>query len=120
MNRKEYFSILALAVLAGLVGGAVSIWAFMEDSVFAQKTIQPSKSIRAERFEVMDSDGKLRIALGLLPLDTAPQGSPSLRLFGKDGKLRAVLDLAPTLNDLPGMAFYDKDGNVVWSTPSIR
>jgi hypothetical protein len=48
--------------------------------VFAEKTPQETKIIRAEKFEVVDKDGKVRGELGL-----RSDGVPVLRLYDEDG-----------------------------------
>jgi hypothetical protein len=67
------------------------------------------KVVRAERFELMDSTGKLRAVLGL-----TESGQPALGLWDQDGKARAVLGLraGPGLADEPGLWLSDHDGKV--------
>ena|SRR3972149_2312968 len=63
MNRKEYWLMLMLAVVAGMVGGAMSSRIFIGVPVFAQKPAEPAKVITAEEFRLIDKDGKLRAML---------------------------------------------------------
>jgi hypothetical protein len=51
------------------------------------KTAAP-KVVRAQKFEVVDAQGRVRATLGLLP-----DGSPSLELTDEQGKTRAQLSL---------------------------
>jgi hypothetical protein len=51
------------------------------------KTATP-KVVRAQKFEVVDAQGRVRATLGLLP-----DGSPSLELTDEQGKTRAQLSL---------------------------
>jgi len=99
MNKKQYVLTVALAVVAGLLGGVVSSFLFMGTPVFAQKTEIP-EVIRAKSFEVVDKDGKRRAALGMV------FGEPSLALFDKNDKRRALLSL---LDGEPGLYLYDKN-----------
>jgi len=65
MDKKQYTLTVTLAVVAGLVGGVVSSWLFVGTPVFAQKT-EVAWVIKANRFTVVDEDGKERAALTLL------------------------------------------------------
>ncbi len=117
MNRKQSGLIMVLATLAGFVGGVLASLFLISEPAFAEKKPARIKASQSERFEVVDSNGKVRMVMGLSPSDTAPQGSPSIKLFDKDGRLRALMDLAPTLGDMPTMGFYDADGNIIWKAP---
>jgi hypothetical protein len=63
MNR-QHTSTVILALIAGLVGGMVSSQFFVKQLVVDKKKPPHEKVIRAEKFEVVDSDGKLRAVLG--------------------------------------------------------
>jgi hypothetical protein len=64
MNCKQSGLLVALALIAGFVGGSASNWFFMGEPVFAQKPSQPPEVIRAKRFEVVDTAGNTRAILG--------------------------------------------------------
>ena len=64
-----------------------------------------AKVVRAAQFQVVDSQGEVRAALGLLP-----DGTPSLALREKDGTLRAALVLPGRLDGAPGLVLFDKEG----------
>lgn len=111
MSRKHYSLMLVLAVIAGLVGGAVSSWFFMGERAFAQKTPQHIKEITAEEFRLVDSNGKTQ-ALLLASMSSGPvllffdetqarvmlllhsDGSPEFSLLDKNGTPNAKLQLA--------------------------
>ena len=101
MDKRQYMLTVALAVVAGLVGGVVSSWLFMGAPVVTQKTPQVAEVVGAERFEVVDKDGKLRAALWL------DNGEPNLVLADKTGKIRAKLSLA---DGKPALWLADKNG----------
>ncbi len=105
MNRKQYVLIVALSVVAGLVGGVVSSWFFVGTPVFAQKTPQVAEVIRAKRFEVVDKKGQPRAALSV-----TEAGEPSLRLRDKKGQIRATLYLPDTGG--PSFSLGDKNGQL--------
>ncbi|MGH7273001.1 MAG: hypothetical protein ACREIQ_00890, partial [Nitrospiria bacterium] len=79
MSRKQYSLLLALAMLSGLVGGAVSSRFFIGEPVFAQRPApepvtfpqyiasKPAEVVRAHKFELVDRDGKTRASLELGP-----------------------------------------------------
>jgi len=58
MNKKQWRSMLLLAMLAGFVGGMVVSWLFANQPVFAEKRFEPAKVIEAQEFRLMDRDGK--------------------------------------------------------------
>jgi len=103
MNKRQYAVMLALAVVAGLLGGMVSNFLFVGTPVFAQKTPQVAEVIRAGRFEVVDKDGKVRALLSLV------DGEPGLLLRDKDGKGGVGLALGGAGRG-SGLSFRDKDG----------
>ncbi len=94
MNRKEYWWMLALAVLAGLVGGMALNWIFMGDPGFAQKQEEQAKVIRAQKFELVDKDGNVKASL-----DMSRDGSPGLLLNNHNSYvvLSASSKLGPSL-----------------------
>jgi hypothetical protein len=89
------------AVMGGLVGGAVASRLAPGTVVCAQPPSAPEKVIRAEQFEVLDKDGKVRATL-----TAQDDKGPTLRLFDTDGEDRVVLSLNPTAEAL--LAFRDK------------
>jgi hypothetical protein len=129
MNKKQYSMTVALALIAGLVGGVVSSQFFVGQPVWAEKKSSHEEVLRAERLELVDKDGTLRGIFGIIGYD------PSLMLVDKDGCFRCVLTTAPDgaslflrgkdCKDLvtlsgridPALRFYDERGNVVWKAP---
>src|SRR3989442_7501235 len=81
MGKKQYLLTVVLAVVAGFVGGVGSSWFLMGAPVFAQKTPESAKVIQAEKFEVVDKDGKVRARLN----------SSGVGIADQDGKLRVTL-----------------------------
>jgi len=71
--------------------------------VFAQKTIQHEKVVKAEAFELVDGDKKMRGLFGL------KDGDPSLTFFDEDGKVRGLFSL---LDGHPGLIFVDTNGKI--------
>ena len=131
MDRKQYVLTVALSMIAGMAGGVLASQLFMGTPLFPWKTPLQVEVIRAERFEVVDKDGKRRAALALV------KGEPSLALFNQNGnpraglalvkgepilvladenvKGRAILSLIP--DGEPSLIFSDKDGETIWEAP---
>lgn len=124
MNTKQYVLMLVLAMIAGLVGGVVSSWLFIGVPVFAQKIPRPAKTVRAEKFVVVNKDGQPRIWLGPLGLlipntkdgqpgaafGVTPDGAVGLEFYGGKGeKSRIKLALSP--DGAPSVILSDKGGN---------
>ena len=59
MNKKQYSLTVALALIAGLVGGMVSSQFFAGQPVFAEKKAPHEKVVRAEKFEVVNGEGEV-------------------------------------------------------------
>src|SRR5262245_31109035 len=83
MSRQQHGLTVALALTSGLLGGVVSSQFLVGTPVFAQKAPRERQVIRAEKFEVVDKDGKVRGELGL-----RHDGVPILRLYDEDGSPR--------------------------------
>lgn len=127
MTRKETFMTLGVAALAGLVGGALTSLVVVSGPAFAQK----DKVISAQKFAVVDADGKERGSFAVT------DGTVSLALLGKEGQARgsfaAGVDglTALTLthkgqararieiegNGNPSINLWDETGKVVFLQP---
>jgi hypothetical protein len=84
--RQESFGLLfAAAVLGGLIG-AVTTQGLTARIVSAQ-TAPPGKIVQAEKFEVVDQTGKVRMQIGV-----TDQGDPSITLL--DDAHRPLIQLA--------------------------
>ena len=86
MGRIQQATTMVWALCAGVVGGGVSSQFLAGTPVLAEKTAQEPQVIRAERFEVVDKNGKVRGELGL-----RSDGVPVLRLYDEDGAPRVGL-----------------------------
>jgi hypothetical protein len=83
MNRKPQGTSIVLGLIAGLAGGVVSSLFLVGTPVFAEKAFQEPKVIKAEKFEIIDKNGRLRGEFGL-----RSDGTPILRLYDEDGNPR--------------------------------
>ncbi|MDA2928493.1 hypothetical protein MYX84_00870 [Acidobacteria bacterium AH-259-O06] len=128
MNRTQYASLLVLAMVCGLVGGAISTWLLMAQSVLAQAS--PQKVIEAEEFRVVGEDGTMLWRVGATPQGHAAmnlfnkQGSssillawdtdntPFIRFLGPDARLDLGLNWYISGEITPGLNLYDTDGNL--------
>lgn len=57
MTRKQYLLMILLALVAGLIGGALSSQLFTIQSAFAEKALKPQKLVVAEEFRLVDKKG---------------------------------------------------------------
>jgi hypothetical protein len=106
MNRRQYGGLLLVTVLVGFIGGVGANWVLMGALARARETCELPPVIRAERFEVVAQDGKVRATLGIG--SAAASGlvlSDGLVLTDKNGHPRASLGLAA--DGAPGLILYD-------------
>lgn len=99
MGKKYLLTVVVLAMVAGFAGGVMASWVLTSRLVFAQQTPEQAKVMQAERFEVVDEDGKVRVEIGVGRLR---YGEPYLQLTGKDGK--ALVELG---SDSLGDPFFN-------------
>jgi hypothetical protein len=104
MSKQQYGGVLVVAMVAGLVGGMVSNWFLIGSFVFAQKAPRHEKVLQAERFEVIDQDGKFHAVLG-----ATRQGDVSLLLNDRNGQPRIQLSV---LSENSGLVIYDQAGKI--------
>ena len=105
MKKKQYWSILALAILAGFLGGAVASRLFTIQPVFAEKKARPEEVIEAQEFIVRDKSGTTRARLYVeeFPKNSFPD-SVGLTLYNKHGKSGVELFL---MGDSPALGFFN-------------
>ncbi len=132
MTKRQYGGLLLGTTLAGFIGGIGANWVLIGAPVWAQKTCELPPVIRAERFEVVGKDGKLRATLGvgstgapglvlsdgLVLIDNSGQpranlglaadGAPGLMLYDPGLRYRIALDVAP--DGAPALALASKEG----------
>lgn len=99
MSQKESQSLLLIVILAGCLGGVVSNF-FTVGAAFAQKkSAQFSNVVKAERFELVDQNGKTRAKL-MMGSDDAPmlvvydKNEKAVSAYGLngDGPIQNLLD----------------------------
>ena len=59
MKRRQYLLLVALTVVTGLIGGAVSNWLFMARTAEAQETKKHEKVVKAEAFLLVNKEGRI-------------------------------------------------------------
>jgi hypothetical protein len=106
MNRKEYSTVVALALVAGLAGGLFAGRFLADEPAIAQ---QRNKVVNSEEFLLVDRFGKTRAGLGL----DSKTGEVGLILLNKDGTRNLYL----TPDDNKVLQLKDKEGRVLWSAP---
>src|SRR5262245_53068716 len=98
MNSKQFGAVLVTVFVAGLLGGVAASALFPRPSRFA--TV-----LKAERFEVVDKDGRPRALLGVLGT-----GEPGLQLYDQDENGR--VDLSLKASGRPGPELSDSNARV--------
>ncbi len=83
--------VVALALIGGLFGGALSMIVFTDKQALAEKSSQHEKAFVAREFHLVDTDGKTRAIFGF----TSQVGQPGLWLIDNNGKTRVSLILDP-------------------------
>jgi len=94
MGRGKWVIVLAVVVVLAAVAAAYAA---------GQAKTDAPKVVRAQRFEVVDGEGKVLATLGV-----EAEGSPALRLHGKKGKGGIILAVLPNGNPMQAL-FDDKD-----------
>jgi len=105
MSRRQYWSLMITALLAGVVGGFLSGRLFSDDAVWAQ---QRSKVVNSEEFLLVDKTGKTRGGLGL-----GADGGVGLILTGKEGA--KILYISP--DEPQVIRLSDNTGKTLWALP---
>jgi hypothetical protein len=101
MNRRQYILMVALALVGGLFGGALSTIVYTDKQALAEKSPQHQKTLVAKEFRLVDAHGKPRAILGF----TSQVGQAGLWLIDNNGKVRASLILDP--KQQPALFFAD-------------
>ncbi len=65
MSRKQYVLTVALSLIAGMAGGVLASQLLMGTPLFPWKTPLEVETIRAEKFVVVDENGKMRAEFGM-------------------------------------------------------
>jgi hypothetical protein len=104
MTRLQYSVVLAVAIVSGMLGGAMS------ERLFSGVAGAQSRSanVSAEEFLLLDKSGKVRAGLGL-----DDKGEVGLILTSKDDNYR--LYLSP--DERFALKLADRKGTVIWSAP---
>jgi hypothetical protein len=109
MSRKQYISLVVLALAAGLAGGMVSSWFFSNQLVFAKEATKKAEEISPELRVIMARE------INLLGLDRKPRiklavdqnGEPGLHFYNDKGRYRAGFSVG---QGTPSLTMRDKSG----------
>ena len=104
MSRWHFGFLVAMTLIGGIVGGAVSGWWLAPSPVTAQKI----NGMNAEEFLLLDASGKARAGLGL-----DKNGEVGLVMVSRDGSRK--LSLSP--DDRLAVKLSDQTGHILWSAP---
>jgi hypothetical protein len=102
MNKKEHWTTLGVALLAGFIGGTLSGRFVVGDAGMAQEPPKHAKVIEAEEFRVVDRNAQVRVLLGV-----GPDGSATVAFTDKASKASALFGLEA--NGTPRIALVDKN-----------
>ena len=97
--RNTNITVLAVAVMAGFIGGVFAVRVFPQKVAAAE-----SEVVRATRFELVNSSGKVDAYLG-----RDANGNVAIAFLGPEGRVRVELGL---WSDMEGhlLRFLDKEG----------
>ena len=109
MSRKQYVSLVVLALAAGLAGGIVSSWFLSNRPVFAREVTKEAAEISPEHRVIMARE------INLLGLDRKPRiklavdqnGEPGLHYYDEKGRYRAGFSVG---QGTPALIMRDKSG----------
>ena len=88
MKKRHYLLLVALTVIAGLAGGAISSQVFTARKAVAQLTQDHERVITAEQFQLVDKEGNMRVVIGM-----SPKRGPVLGFTDENGQTRIFLGL---------------------------
>lgn len=97
MNRKQYLLLVALTVVSGLIGGAVSNRVFMARSAVAQS----NNVLEVEMLRIVDENGMPKISFMI------EDGEPKMVFIGKECRAGAHLSIQ---NGNVSLALKDDNG----------
>ena len=132
MKKTQYGLVAVLALLVGLGGGMVlghdepgsksggetdlkpgkplPLPSILDDNR-PEEIVATQEVVRANKFELMDKQGKIRAVLGL-----SPEGEPRLALADPAGQMLAALSLEIdpkyTVEKIPTLRFFDRAGKI--------
>jgi hypothetical protein len=109
MSRKQYISLIVMALAAGLTGGIVSSWFLINQPVFAREATKEAVEISPELRVIMARE------IDLLGLDRKPRiklavdqnGEPGLHYYDEKGHYRAGFSVG---QGTPSLTMRDKSG----------
>ena len=88
MSKRQYLLLIAVTVIAGLIGGGLSGKVLAPRRAIAQITQDHERVITAEQFQLVDKEGNMRVIIGM-----SPKGEPVLGFTDENGKTRIFLGL---------------------------
>ena len=106
MTRKQYALMLGLVIVSGLIGGSLTSW-MVSGRAVAQGANQTTKVLQAERLQILDTAGQVRIELSAQ--GQRPGTGGKAYFYDRDGNLLPV----------PGTGIIrDAEGNIIGTTDS--
>jgi hypothetical protein len=109
MSRKQYISLVVLALAATLASGVASSWFFSNQPVFAKEATKKAEEISPELRVIMARE------INLLGLDRKPRiklavdqnGEPGLHFYNEKGRYRAGFSVG---KGTPALTMRDESG----------
>jgi len=106
MTSKQYLLMILMALITGLIGGAISNQLFTIETVFAEKTQKlHEKIIRAGGIELVDEKGKIYAKL------TQHKGRPELYLRDSKGAVVTLFIDRPGGEPRAGLFLMNENGD---------
>ena len=101
---QRYGLLFILMAGSGIIGGFISTRVVNLTAAGAQPAAQSTPVLQAERFEIVEKNGKHRGWLGL-----TPHGNTSLGFYDQDGHIAVTLSVTP--DRTTGLTLVNKEGN---------
>lgn len=115
MAKRQFALLVAVTIISGLIGGAVSGRIFMAKSAIAETAQGHEKLLIAEELQLVDREGKTYAVMGkrsILGSDVSPNMT-GLWIYDKNDRARFGLMVSDD-TDAPMLVFYDdKDQNCI-------
>ena len=98
MTRKQFFLTLSVAIISGVLGGALSIWLLIPQSVLAQEGVP--EVIEAQEFRVVNEEGERRVTLNKEQFSFWDEDGVAFNLSSIPGKVELYMSRGESSVDI--------------------
>ena len=114
MARADRFTMFALVILAGFLGGAFATFVLIGSPALATEASEPADIIRAQAFQLIDDEGNVRANLSFARIEKPLYA----KVDGIAGRVQ-VLRLPQPVPFEQGVVFelLNEKGKVIWQAP---